>query len=132
MNKSQTNQNKYSLGILGLAAVMAVISGCGRPHDGKDGANGTNGVNGLAGAPGAQGAAGANGTVPFYMVQLCPGTPVYPSVFIEYAFCVDGKLYGTYSANGGFTTWILPGSWQSNAIGSRCNFTVGANCAVSY
>lgn len=64
-------------------------------------------------------------------VQLCPGTISYPSTFIEYGWCLNNKLWGVYSANDGFLTYFPPGAYQSNAIGSRCNLTVGSNCSVS-
>lgn len=64
-------------------------------------------------------------------VQLCPGTISYPSTFIEYGWCLNNKLWGVYSANDGFLTYFPSGSYQSNAIGSRCNLTVGVNCSVS-
>lgn len=100
---------------------------------GADGANGADGQNGQDGAQGPQGAPGVNGqdAAPMSIVKLCPGETVYPSVFVEVAFCVSGKLYGTYSTHGGFSTELPPGAYSSNAVGSSCNFTVGANCAVS-
>lgn len=64
-------------------------------------------------------------------VQLCPGVVSYPSTFIEYGWCMNNKLWGVYSANDGFLTYFPPGSYQSNAIGSRCNLTIGSNCQVS-
>lgn len=66
------------------------------------------------------------------VVVLCPGTTLYPGTFVEVGFCIDGKLYATYSANGGFSTEIPPGTYSSNGIGSSCTFTVGENCNVTY
>lgn len=94
---------------------------------------------GSAGAPGAQGPAGDRGptgepgqdATGVSVVALCPGSTVYPSTFVEVAFCIDGRLYGTYSANGGFSTELVPGAYLSNAIGSSCNFSVLANCEVT-
>lgn len=63
-------------------------------------------------------------------VKLCPGTPSYPSVFVEYALCIESQLYGVYSANDGFLALLPPGNYASNAIGSSCNFTVALNCVV--
>ena len=82
------------------------------------------------GATGPQGPAGGNGsTVTF--VQLCPGVQTsYPSSFPEVAECVDGNLYGVYSANGGYLFEIPPGVYTSNAIGSTCTVTVGTNCQI--
>jgi predicted small lipoprotein YifL len=97
---------------------------------GDKGDQGDVGSPGMPGQDGSDGQPGAPGTV-VQFVQLCPGTPSYPSTFIEYAVCVENKLYAVYSANGGFLTYLPPGAYQSNAIGSACNFTVGANCQVS-
>lgn len=66
------------------------------------------------------------------IVQLCPGTPTYPSTFPEDAECIDNALYAVYSANDGFLTELTPGLYQSNAIGSSCTFTVAANCVVTH
>src|ERR1700677_3652665 len=55
-------------------------------------------------------------------VQFCPGTPSYPSTFPEVGWCLNGELYAVYSSNDGFLTLIPPGNYQSNAIGSSCNF----------
>lgn len=94
-------------------------------------APGRNGENGTQGAPGA---VGPNGTPapPTTLVQLCPGAPAYSTTYIENAICLQGQLYGVYSANGGFLTLLTPGAYTSNGIGSSCNFTVGLNCAISY
>ncbi len=99
---------------LGLGIVCGILlSGCGKGRDGNVGAQ------------------GPQGNVPFYMVQLCPGTTIYPSKFIEVAFCVNGVLYGTYSANGGFSTELPPGSYGSNGINASCNFVISDNCIVT-
>lgn len=84
--------------------------------------------NGAEGAVGAQGVAGvdASGVT---AVQLCPGVSDH-NTFIEVGFCVDNKLYATYSANGGFSTYLAPGPYNSNAIGSSCSFTVVAGCNI--
>lgn len=93
-----------------------------------------NGAQGTAGNDGSNGANGHDGVdaTPVTVVNLCPGTPVYPSVFVEIAFCIDNQLYGTYSANGGFSTLMPPGGYSSNAIGSSCNFTVASNCVITH
>jgi hypothetical protein len=88
----------------------------------------TNGIQGLVGQTGATGLPGTSVTV----VQLCPGTPSYPSTFPEVAFCISGNLYAVYSANDGFETLLTPGYYSSNAVGSSCNFTVAAGCQISY
>jgi hypothetical protein len=73
---------------------------------------------------------GQNAT-PVTVVQLCPGTPVYPSKFIEVGVCLGGSLYGVYSANGGFMTYLPPGRYTSDGINASCSITVGPNCTVS-
>ncbi len=114
---------------LGLGVVFFVLvtllSSCGqfKGAKGEAGAQGNEGPVGQPGAPGVD----AN---PITVVKLCPGTTVYPSVFVEIAFCVDHKLYATYSANGGFSTEIPPGTYNSNAVGSSCTFTVLPNCVI--
>ena len=87
------------------------------------------GVKGDTGDQGEQGLPGRDGTV-IRMVQFCPGVTVYPSKFIEVGMCVDGVLYATYSANGGFTSKIPAGSYGSQGINASCNFVVLDNCAI--
>lgn len=64
-------------------------------------------------------------------VQLCPGTPSYPNTFIEYAICYQGNLYAVYSIPGAFLTYIPPGNYTSNGIGSNCNLIVSQNCTIT-
>jgi hypothetical protein len=66
----------------------------------------------------------------FSIVKLCPGSSVYPSTFVEIAFCYEDTLYATYSANGGFSTEIPPGTYSSAGINSSCTFTVLEGCEV--
>jgi hypothetical protein len=80
---------------------------------------------------GSNGANGTDGTV-ILSKPLCNGTTTYPSVFIEVAFCINNTLYAVYSANNGFMTSLPPGNYSSNAIGSSCNFTVGAGCVIGH
>ncbi len=75
------------------------------------------------------GTPGINGTV-ITPIQLCQGTTVYPSTFVEVGFCIQNKLYAVYSANNGFLTEVVPGAYTSNAIGSRCDLTVQNNCVI--
>lgn len=75
------------------------------------------------------GSNGTNGVSPT-TVQLCRGTPSYPSTFVEVAFCLNNELYAVYSQNGGFMTLIPPGQYSSNGIGSSCSFTVLSGCRV--
>lgn len=95
---------------------------------------GLTGPQGSTGATGAAGNDGSNGTNAnqVTIVQFCPGATVYPSQFNEIGFCLDGNLYGTYSANGGFSTLLPPGYYASNGINSSCNFTILPNCGVSH
>lgn len=103
---------------------------------GDTGAPGIQGVTGPTGNPGESGKDGEDGApgkdaTPVTVVPLCPGTTAYPTRFVEIAFCIDGKLYAVYSTNNGFETQLVPGAYYSNAIGSTCNFSVGANCEVT-
>lgn len=85
----------------------------------------------LNGATGATGANGTPGTV-ITAIQFCGGvTGSYPSTFPEVGFCINNNIYAVYSANGGFLTEVLPGTWSSDGINASCTFTVGPNCAVN-
>ncbi len=116
-----------------IALSFLFLTGCGvqvlEGPAGRDGATGAQGEKGDKGDQGETGAPGINGTS-VTVVKLCPGTTTYPSKFVEIAFCIDNKLYATYSANGGFSTEIPPGTYGSNGINSSCNFVVGANCTI--
>ena len=119
-----------------LILVTFILCACRGPQ-GVQGGQGQVGIPGQTivgpagpvGAPGLNGSNGQDGTV-ITPVQLCPGTPTYPSVFIEYAYCMDSKLYAVYSANNGFLTVLPDGDYQSNAVGSSCNFHV-SGCSVT-
>lgn len=64
-------------------------------------------------------------------VQFCANAiPNYPSTFPEIGFCIGTEIYAVYSANDGFLTGIPNGNYDSNAIGSQCNFSVN-NCSVT-
>jgi hypothetical protein len=101
--------------------------------NGTDGTNGVDGTNGTNGTNGNDGAAGSNGAdaTPVVAINLCPNVSVYPSRFVESAFCIGNKLWGVYSLNGGFLTYLPEGNYSSNAVGSSCSFTIGANCSVT-
>jgi hypothetical protein len=73
---------------------------------------------------------GSPGTV-VAPLQFCPGTPSYPSKFIEVGFIINGSVYAVYSQNGGFMTLIPPGNYTSDGIGSSCNFTLNSNNTVT-
>lgn len=89
-----------------------------------------NGVKGDQGDIGAQGVAGADGTV-VSAIQFCSAGTSYPNTFSEVGFCIGGKLWGVYSANGGFMTELPPGTYSSNGINSSCTFTIGENCSIT-
>ncbi len=112
-----------------LLAIAVAMSACGYVK-GEVGPIGPAGQNGAPGSDGANGPKGADGTV-ITIVQLCPGYTTYSSTFVEVAECINNKLYGVYSQNGGFLTELPPGEYASNGIGSACNLTVGVNCAVT-
>jgi hypothetical protein len=78
------------------------------------------------------GSNGTNGTnaTPVTVVQLCPGVTVYPSTFVEQALCINGNLYGVYSANDGFLSYLPPGTYSSDGINASCNLTIKPNCVV--
>lgn len=63
-------------------------------------------------------------------VQFCPGTTSYPNEFNEIGFCINNQLYAVYSYSNGFLSLIPPGYYNSNAIGSNCNFEVQPNCVI--
>lgn len=132
-----------------LALILILTVACGHHKHGKDGANGSNGLQGAPGTPGEkgdigsqgpkgdqgdpgiQGPRGSDGTI-IVPIQFCPGSvPTYPSIFPEYGFLIDGKVYAVYSTNGGFLTLIPPGVYNSNAVGSACNFEVNEDGTIT-
>lgn len=122
--------NSAYLTTLGCLLSLILNSGCGT----EPGAvYFPRGEKGEAGEVGTTGPAGTNGqdATPVTVVQLCPGTTIYPTTYVEVAFCIGGKLWATYSANGGFSTEIPPGTYNSNGVGSSCTFTVSSNCEVT-
>lgn len=110
--------------IMLVLLVGVLMSGCGKT--GPAGAAGKDGAQGAQGVPGADGKDGSQWTI----VKFCPGETVYPSKFVEVGFCVNGSVYATYSANGGFTSEIPPGSYGSQGINASCNFVVLDNCGI--
>ena len=113
-----------------VISMLLVLGACGQQGVVETGATGATGAQGPQGNTGATGPAGANGTA-ITVVQLCPGTPVYPSAFIETALCINNQLYGVYSANDGFLTLLPPGAYTSDGIGASCNLTIQPNCVVT-
>lgn len=121
--------------IMFIAFIIALLSSCavqGEKGDaglkGDTGATGAQGPKGDTGAQGPQGVPGQSNITS--IVPLCPNTPAYGQVYTEVALCINNQLYAVYSANGGFLTLLTPGTYSSNAIGSRCNLIVAPNCVV--
>lgn len=123
-----------------MVVMLLSAASCGRGPigpAGPAGSNGTNGTSGLSGSAGATGATGQQGqpgidSSGVTVVQLCVDcVPVYPSVFAEIAFCIQGNLYGTYSANGGFSALLTPGAYNSDGINCSCTFIINPNCVVT-
>lgn len=113
-----------------MVCLLVGAQGCGKP--GPQGAQGPSGVS-VTGPRGQQGIPGTNGVdaSPFYPIQLCSScTAHYPDIFPEVAFCYQGNLYGTYSANGGFSSSLPVGTYNSNGINCSCTVTISANCQV--
>jgi len=99
---------------------------------GPQGIVGPQGIPGTTGGLGPQGAPGTDIT-PITAVQFCPNvTPSYPSTFPETGLCIAGNMYGVYSENGGFLTYLPPGAYSSDGIDASCTFTIGTNCSISY
>lgn len=93
-----------------------------------------NGVTGAVGPVGSQGPIGVPGAnaQSVSMVQFCKGSSSYSaSTFLEYGMVIGNNVYGVYSANGGFWAYLPPGYYNSNAIGSNCNFTINSNGTIS-
>jgi hypothetical protein len=124
--KGTKTMNKYTVSAILIALTFV---GCGRGPAGPAGPKGDTGEQGPQGAIGVPGTDGQDAT-PVTVVKLCPGTTVYPSKFVEIAFCIGGKLYGTYSQNGGFSTELPPGTYGSNGINASCNFVILPNCQI--
>ena len=100
-----------------LVVVTVLLAACGQGPKGDPGQS----VTGPAGADGTQ----------ITIVQFCPGViPTYPSNFPEIGECINGQLYGVYSANGGFLALLPPGAYSSNGINASCNFTILPNCVI--
>ena len=151
------NETKKAIKIILCIGVGCIafnlLSGCGKVgpqgpagQNGSIGPQGAVGPQGLPGSSGPQGPMGAVGPVgpqgevgpqgltgtSVYFEQLCPNfVPTYPTIFPEYAECVNGVLYGVYSANGGFWATLPPGTYSSDGINASCNLTIKANCVIS-
>lgn len=126
--------NKMVLAFI-LVGLLVLSPGCGtlKGAPGQNGLKGPQGAQGEAGAVGPRGEPGRDGidASGVTVVQLCRScTPMYPSVFAEIGFCINNKLYGTYSANGGFSAYLPVGGYISNGIGCTCTFTITSGCNV--
>lgn len=124
--------------LISLLLIATIASSCaGRDgqqgiqgETGNPGATGPVGPKGDQGDTGPDGRPGADGTL-VTLIKFCPtAVASYPLVFPEYGICVNNQIYAVYSANGGFLTVIPPGAYNSNAIGSACNFIVKPNCVI--
>lgn len=104
-----------------LVVLSVIISSCA----GSDGLQGLSGPAGPIGTPGTD-------LTPITIVNFCPGTTTYPSTFIELGFCINNKVYAVYSANNGLLVEVVPGNYNSNSIGSSCNFAVLDNCVIQH
>lgn len=118
--------------------VIILLSGCAGQHTtslqgpkGDKGDPGAIGPIGDKGPKGDTGAPGLNGTQ-ITVVKFCSQTSSYPTVFPEVGLCIGNKIYAVYSANDGFLVEVVPGYYNSNAIGSHCNFAVSANCVITH
>lgn len=112
-------------------AYVFTTTGCSPVGSSVEYVQGPKGDPGLTvvGPPGPAGLDGTDASIG--IVQLCPGVSTH-SVFVEIALCINNDLYAVYSAHGGFMTYLAPGGYSSNGIGSACNFTVSPNCVVSH
>ncbi len=123
-----------------MILVIMTISACapqkGDKGDTVVGPVGERGVPGesIVGNPGADGQNGSDGVdaTPTTIIRLCPGFTQYNSTFVEVALCIQNRLYGVYSANGGFMTEIVPGTYLSEGINNTCTLVVGSNCQVTW
>lgn len=145
--------------VISLVLVAILLAGCQGPRGYTIvGPQGTPGIQGQSGQPGQDalpctafkasgvttiacpgsppvsvldGLNGAPGTV-ITPIQFCPGvTPIYPLSFPEYGLVINGQIYGVYSQNGGFLALLPPGTYNSNAVGSSCDFTINADNTIS-
>lgn len=94
-----------------------------------------NGVNGNPGGVGPQGPSGDDGqdSNPVVIFKFCPNVVAnYPSSFPEYGIRLNNNVYGVYSANGGFLTLLIPGSYTTTGIGANCNFTIHNDGSITY
>ncbi len=116
---------------LGLVVLVLALGACAGPKGdtGNTGVVGPIGDTGPTGQPCAQGPAGADGNI-ITPIKFCLGEAVYPTVFPEYGICINNSIYAVYSTHGGFLTLIPEGRYNSNAVGSNCDFTVLPSCVI--
>ncbi len=119
-----------------LIISILILSACRGP-EGVQGGKGDVGIPGTPGQSivgpigpaGMNGLNGQDGTI-VTPVKLCSEAPSYPSVFPEYALCLQGILYGVYSTHGGFLAELPNGDYNSHAVGSTCNLHI-SGCTVT-
>lgn len=115
-----------------IIVVLLLLASCA-PRPGLNGATGETGNPGAVGPSGPKGDQGNPGQdlTPVTLIKFCANSVAsYPLVFPEYGLCINHQIYAVYSTNGGFLTVIPPGRYNSNAVGSVCDFTVAANCVI--
>lgn len=96
--------------------LLVVMTACARGPQGNAGPQGETGDPGFSPVP----------------IQLCAAcTTHYPDTYAEVVFCYNGNLYGTYSANGGFSTELPQGSYSSSGINCSCTVAIGPDCQVT-
>lgn len=108
-------------------AVIGVVCN-GAP--GPVGAPGVNGSDGRDGNSGSDGKDGQDGTK-IEFIQFCAGAPSYPSEFPEVGIKVGSSVYAVYSTHGGFLTYLPPGAYLSDAVGSSCNFVINSDGSIT-
>ncbi len=124
--KDGAKGEKGDPGAQGLQGIQGAVG-----PQGLQGIMGPSGPQGVIGPAGIPGVSGAPGTLVTF-VKFCNEVTNYPSTFPEYGLCVSGQLFAVYSTHGGFGVLVPPGYYSSHGVNSSCNFTVGANCAISH
>lgn len=64
-------------------------------------------------------------------VQFCKNfRALYPSAFPESGLCINNRMFGVFSENGGYLAEMANGTYYSNGRHSTCVFTLKDNCQV--
>ena len=116
--------------LLLIAALFLVACRPATKFENSVGPQGPKGDTGAPGLIGPVGPQGPRGTL-IFPVKFCPQPAVYPSTFPEYGLCIEGKMYGVYSTNGGFFAYLPSGTYSSAGVGSSCTFTI-TGCNISH